>query len=81
MSRVLRLYGRAYCHLCDDMAAAVTPLAQAHGFRVEIVDVDAAPDLEARYGERVPVLEHDGAELCHHFLDPERVRARLREFG
>jgi thiol-disulfide isomerase/thioredoxin len=80
VSRVLMLYGRTYCHLCDDMAAAVAPLAEEHGFRVELVDVDAAPELEARYGERVPVLEHDGTELCHYFLDPQRVRARLGEF-
>ena len=76
---VLTLYGRTYCHLCDDMAAALAPLAEAHGCAVEVVDVDASPELEARYGERVPVLVHDGVELCHYFLDPERVRARLRE--
>jgi hypothetical protein len=46
---------------------------------VEVVDVDADPALEARYGELVPVLVHDGDTLCHYFLDPERVRARLRE--
>ena len=78
-SRTLTLYSRTYCHLCDDMAAALAPLASAHGFTVEVVDVDASPALEARYGERVPVLVHDGAELCHYFLDAARVRDRLGE--
>ena len=27
--RVLRLYARGYCHLCDDMAAALAPLRAA----------------------------------------------------
>ncbi len=79
MSKVFTIYGRSYCHLCDDMAAALAPLAEPHGFAIEIVDVDASPDLEERYGERVPVLVHDGDELCHYFLDSEGVRARLRE--
>jgi glutaredoxin len=79
LGRTLTLYGRRYCHLCDDMAAAVAPIAAEHGYALEIVDVDAAPELEARYGEMVPVLAHDGETLCHYFLDPERVRARLRE--
>jgi len=77
----LTLLGRAYCHLCDDMAAALAPLAAAHGVRVDVVDVDADPALDAAYGERVPVLflgpPRDGAELCHFHLDAARVRAAL----
>lgn len=78
-ARTLTLYGRLYCHLCDDMAAALAPIAREFGCAIEVVDVDSAADLEARYGERVPVLVHAGVELCHYFLDPARVRARLGE--
>jgi thiol-disulfide isomerase/thioredoxin len=77
--RTLVLYGRPYCHLCDDMAVALAPIAAELGYRVEVVDVDSSPDLEVRYGERVPVLVHEGSELCHYFLDPEGVRASLAE--
>jgi hypothetical protein len=77
----LTLLGRAYCHLCDEMAAALAPLAAAHGASVTVVDVDADPELEAAYGERVPVLllghPAAGKELCHFRLDPARVRAAL----
>lgn len=79
MSAALELYGRRYCHLCDDMAAALAPIAAEHGCRVTFVDVDASPALEARYGERVPVLVLAGRELCHYALDPVAVRAALRE--
>lgn len=75
----LTLYGRRYCHLCDDMAAALAPLAREHAVAVVFVDVDADPALEARFGERVPVLAHGDRELCHYFLDLERVRAYLAE--
>jgi len=75
----LTLYSRSYCHLCDDMVAALEPLRLEFGFGLAWVDVDRDPALEARYGERVPVLAHGDAELCHYFLDSAGVRARLRE--
>ena len=64
----LTVYGRAYCHLCDDMIAALTALQARHGFTFDVIDVDADPALEARYDERVPVLAHRGVEICHHVL-------------
>jgi glutaredoxin-like protein DUF836 len=62
------------------MRAALAPLAAAAGARVTEIDVDADPALEARFGERVPVLLQggaDGVELCHYHLDAGRVRAAL----
>jgi hypothetical protein len=74
---VLHLYGRTYCHLCTDMEAALRALQSSFDFDVRIIDVDADPSLEARFGERVPVLTHGGVELCHYFLDEPAVRRHL----
>jgi hypothetical protein len=77
------MLSRAYCHLCDDMRDALRPIAERHGVPMIEVDVDADPDLEAEYGERVPVLllgaPADGYELCHYRLDARRVGAALAE--
>jgi len=73
----LVLYGRAWCHLCEEMQAALAPLVEAAGARLDIVDVDADPGLVARYDELVPVLVCEGVELCHYRLDEPRVRAAL----
>jgi thiol-disulfide isomerase/thioredoxin len=73
----LTLYGRTWCHLCDDMRAALEPLLAEFGAQVEVIDIDADPALEARYNEWVPVLVCDGVELCHYHLDVARVRAAL----
>ena len=74
----LLLYSRSYCHLCDDMAKALEPLRESMNFCVEIIDVDADPALEALHGEKVPVLADDeGLEICHYFLDMDRLRAHL----
>ncbi len=77
MTSKLILYSRSWCHLCEDMLAALEALRGEFSFEVEVLDVDADPALEAKYDELVPVLEADGQELCHYFLDVEKVRAYL----
>ncbi|WP_250472725.1 glutaredoxin family protein [Caballeronia sp. GAFFF1] len=71
------LYGRAWCHLCEDMRAELEPIAQRFGVAIEWIDIDDDPLLEARYNERVPVLMLDGAEVCEHRLDANAVLAAL----
>ncbi|WP_269746432.1 glutaredoxin family protein [Dechloromonas agitata] len=73
----MTLISRGYCHLCHDMEVAIKPLAEEFGAQVTIVDVDANPDLEARYDELVPVLLHGETELCHYFLDEAKTREYL----
>jgi thiol-disulfide isomerase/thioredoxin len=73
----LALYSRTWCHLCEEMRAALVPLAAEFGANVEVIDVDADPALVARYDELVPVLVLDGVELSRYRLDAERVRAAL----
>ncbi len=69
-----RLYGRAYCHLCEDMAGAL----RARGVDFEEIDVDTDPSLEARWGELVPVLaDAGGREICHYHLDPGALERAL----
>jgi hypothetical protein len=72
------LYSRSYCHLCDDMLAALMALqTRGQQFTVDVIDVDADEALVARFDELVPVLYGDLAkpELCHYFLDAAAVRA------
>jgi len=68
----LILYQRDDCHLCDQ---ALAVLAQARVPAFESVFLDEVPELEARYGRRVPVLRDDArdAELDWPF-DKDRLR-------
>ncbi|MDO5640317.1 MAG: glutaredoxin family protein [Neisseria sp.] len=75
----LTLMFRDYCSLCHKMRDALEPYRQQYGFTLEIVDVDADPALEAEYNELVPVLLHGGEEICHWFLDEEKLRVWLQE--
>jgi thiol-disulfide isomerase/thioredoxin len=77
MSASFVLYGRAWCHLCEDMRAELEPIAQRFGVAIEWIDIDEDPALEARYNELVPVLMLGGIELCRYKLDPHAVRSAL----
>ena len=76
----LTLISRTYCHLCHDMERALVPLMQEFAAEMEILDVDADPLLEERYGEIVPVLLHGQNELCRFVLDSGKVRDYLNDF-
>jgi thiol-disulfide isomerase/thioredoxin len=80
MTARFTLYSRSWCHLCEDMLAALQRLAPAgQAFEVDVLDVDADPALVARFDELVPVLfgRLDEPELCHYFLDEAAVQAYL----
>lgn len=78
MTAELLLYVRPGCHLCDDMRAGLLAIQDKLGFRLREVDVDSDAELARRYGPLVPVLELDGAEICHYFLDAEALSDRLQ---
>ncbi|NJD34952.1 MAG: glutaredoxin family protein [Betaproteobacteria bacterium] len=67
------------------MLAALQTLRGEPGvafFDIDVVDVDADPALEAKYNELVPVLvDVEGHELCHYFLDAAKVREYLGSLG
>jgi thiol-disulfide isomerase/thioredoxin len=74
----LTVFGRTYCHLCEDMLRALESLREELHFTFQMVDVDVDPELETRYGERVPVLVGpDEREICHYFLDLTALTDRL----
>jgi thioredoxin reductase (NADPH) len=73
----LTVLSREYCHLCQDMIAALGQFRERYDFQVRVVDVDRHPALEEKWGEKVPVLLDGDLEICHYFLDLEAVEARL----
>lgn len=76
----LTVLSRGYCHLCDEMILALRSLQREAGFAFEVRDVDDDPTLEARFGERVPVLLAGEEELCHFRLDTSALDAWLGKF-
>jgi hypothetical protein len=77
--RRLTLFVRAYCHLCDDMREALSPLAAMFGWAVDEIDIDADAALEKRWGEAVPVLVAGERELCRYRIDAAAVTAFISD--
>lgn len=71
------LFARNGCHLCADARAVVVAECERAGADWRQVDVDTDPQLQARYGEYVPVVEVDGAVQGYWRVDPARLRAAL----
>lgn len=67
------LYSRNGCHLCD-VAAEI--LAR-HGLKFERIDIDAEPELQARYDACVPVVVVDGRERFRGHIDELLLRRLL----
>lgn len=83
------LFSRSYCHLCEDMLAALRAFMARAGlaYTIDVVDVDADPQLTDRFDELVPVLYGTdlagacpaGREICHYFLDKAAMQRYLAQ--
>ena len=73
----LTLLTRAGCHLCEAAAETVARIGAEAGLVPEEVDVDASPELQAEYGDRVPVVLLDGREHSYFDVDVPRLRRDL----
>jgi len=70
---------RRDCQLCDEMLAELATLGRLQPLPpIEVVDVDADPQLKRRHGLEVPVLLLDGTVVCRHRLDREELTRLLR---
>lgn len=74
------LYVRDGCHLCDAARDVLAEVTARSGDRWAEVDIDADPDLVARYGELVPAVTVDGVLQDYWRIDAVRL-ARALEGG
>ena len=75
--KVVSLYGRPGCHLCDDARAVLERIRAERPFRLEEIDIESDDGLLRRYLERIPVIALDGEELFDHFVEEETLRRKL----
>ncbi|HMM47887.1 MAG TPA: glutaredoxin family protein [Thiobacillaceae bacterium] len=78
MTKVLTLYTRADCPLCEDMATHVRGLLAGSTHRLAPIDVDRDPVLKAAFGWDVPLLFDGDTEICRHEVDLPAVEQWLR---
>ena len=62
------------CHLCE---AAQQVVEQVCGSSYRVLMIDGDPLLEARYRERIPVVEIDGVAAFTYHVHPDALAERL----
>lgn len=72
------VYSREGCSLCEQLMIELAELLGPAAAAVSVVDIGGDPELERKYGQRIPVLLADGEFVCAYRLDIERVRAYLQ---
>jgi hypothetical protein len=59
------------------MKAVVALVARTVPMRVEEIDISADPELEARYGLEIPVLEIEGRKAAKYRVGEDELRRIL----
>jgi glutaredoxin len=77
VTRRVTLYHADGCHLCERALEVVEAACAELDFTLELVDIGGDPDLEARYRERLPVIEIDGEAAFTFFVTPAALRSAL----
>ncbi len=64
----LTVYSRPGCHLCEEMMAVIASTLDASNPAVviEVIDISKDAELEARYGQEIPVLLIDGWKVAKY---------------
>jgi glutaredoxin len=73
----ITLFTRVGCHLCQDARDVVAAVGARTGAPWREVDVDADPEDQAEYGDRVPVVLVGNVEHAQFRVDPDRLLAAL----
>jgi glutathione S-transferase len=75
--RSFTLYYRENCHLCESMRLALKKLQKKVEFSWVEVDIDRDTQLIRQFDTLVPVLQFNGEEVCHYFIDEKAILGYL----
>lgn len=75
----LTLYSRPGCHLCDEMKEVVMRVAARVPVVLEEVNIAEDPQLEALYGQEIPILFVEGRKVAKYRIDEIGLLRSLRD--
>jgi hypothetical protein len=77
----LILYTRNDCELCREMEEVIAGELPKFDARVQRIEIDGKPDLEAKFGIEVPVLFVNDRKAFKYRCTPKELRKRLMREG
>ena len=72
------VYSRKQCHLCDEVKEKLRHLDDGQLFHWREIDIDSDPQLQALYGNEVPVVFIDGRKSFKYRLDEREFLRKLQ---
>jgi glutaredoxin len=76
--RQVTLYTRAGCHLCDEAKEVIEAARKRAAFDLDVVDIDADPELRRLYNDEVPVIAIDGVKAFKYRLSETELLKKLQ---
>jgi glutaredoxin len=77
MQHEVVVYSRKGCHLCDVVKQSLARLQSSADFSWREVDIDADPELCAKYNQEVPVVCIDGRKAFKYQMNEREFLRRL----
>jgi glutaredoxin len=78
---IVTLYTRQGCCLCEEALKAIEQARARLPFRLEVVDIDADPELRSLYTDEVPVIAIDGKKAFKYRVTADELVKRMRARG
>jgi glutaredoxin len=77
--RVVTLYTRPGCHLCEEAKALIKPMLGEFRATLREVNIDADAVLRERYGVDIPVIFIGARKAAKHRVDATKFRQQLKD--
>lgn len=79
----LTVYSREDCHLCAVALSRIETVSDETGVAVDVteIEVDDDPELEAEYGDSVPVVFIEGDRAFEYTVDTDELARALKTAG
>ncbi len=80
-SLTFTVYSRAQCCCCHKAVDLLKDFQRGYGFQIAEVDIDADPELVAKYGTEVPVVAVNGKVRFRGIVNPVLLQRLLVSEG
>jgi glutaredoxin len=75
--RLVTLYTRRGCCLCDTAKAVLAEARKKAAFEYEEIDIDTDPELVRRYNDEIPVIAIDRVKAFQYQIDMTEFLKKL----
>jgi glutaredoxin len=61
--KVVTVYSKSGCHLCEKVVETLESLSSRYGLEVRVLDISVDPKLTSKYFLTIPVVQIDGKDV------------------